>query len=132
VCPEKYALNLFIIPFWNLIQNESSASLISYPYNTNTLDNVMSITIPESMITCINNMSRSKNCSSNTIVKLAIAKFLFDQSSSEPEVYKNEYRHIQKQSDDPFKEIPLDKIVSVQYPLNDGRVIHITRKSKLC
>jgi hypothetical protein len=91
----------------------------------------MSITIPESMITCINNMSRSKNCSSNTIVKLAIAKFLFDQSIPEPEVCKKEYKYIQKQSDDICNEISLDKIVSIQYTLDDGRVIHIMRQSKL-
>lgn len=90
----------------------------------------MSIVIPASMIMCVDNLSRSKNCSSNTIIKLAIAKLLFDQSSPEPEVYKNEYEHIQKQSDDISKEIPLDKIVSIQYTLNDGRVIHIIRQSK--
>ena len=91
----------------------------------------MNITLPGSMITCVNNLSRSKNCSSNTIIKLAIAKFLFDQSSPEPEVYRNEYKYIQKQSENIFKEIPLDEIVSVQYTLNDGRVIHIIRQSKL-
>ncbi|MFZ1077231.1 MAG: hypothetical protein WAN47_07360 [Nitrosotalea sp.] len=91
----------------------------------------MSITMPESMITCVDNLSRSKNCSSNTIIKLAIAKFLFDQSSTEPEIYKNEYKYIKEQSDKIFKDVPLDKIVSVQYTLNDGRVIHIIRQSKL-
>lgn len=95
------------------------------------LDRVMSIAIPASMIMCIDNLARSKNCSRDTIIKLAIAKFLFDQSSPEPEVYKNEYRRMQKQSDDILKEIPLDKIVSIQYTLNDGRVIHIIRQSKL-
>lgn len=95
------------------------------------LDKVMSITIPTSMIMCVDNLSKSNNCSRDTIIKLAIARFLFDQSSPEPEVYKNEYRHMQKQSDDISKEIPLDKIVSIQYTLNDGRVIHIIRKSKL-
>lgn len=91
----------------------------------------MSITIPESMAMCIDNLSRIKNCSSNTIIKLAIAKFLFDQSSPEPKIYKNEPNSIQKQSDYISKEIPLDKIVSVQYTLNDGRVIHVIRQSKL-
>lgn len=91
----------------------------------------MSITIPESMMIGIDNLSKIKNCSSNTIIKLAIAKFLFDQSSPEPEIYKNEYNRIQKRSDDLFKEIPLDKIISVQYTLNDGRVIHVIRQSKL-
>lgn len=83
------------------------------------------------MMIGIDNLSKIKNCSSNTIIKLAIAKFLFDQSSPEPEIYKNEYNRIQKRSDDLFKEIPLDKIISVQYTLNDGRVIHVIRQSKL-
>ena len=91
----------------------------------------MSITMPESMMIGIDNLSKIKNCSSNTIIKLAIAKFLFDQSSPEPKIYKNGYNHIQKRSDNPFKEIPLDKIISVQYTLNDGRVIHVIRQSKL-
>lgn len=83
------------------------------------------------MMTGIDNLSKTKNCSNNTIIKLAIAKFLFDQSSPEPEICKSEYNRIQKRSDDLFEEIPLDKIISVQYTLNDGRVIHVIRQSKL-
>lgn len=87
--------------------------------------------MPGSMISSIDNLSKIKNCSSNTIIKLAIAKFLFEHSSPEPEIYKDKYNHSQKRSDNPFKEIPFDKIISVQYTLNDGRVIHVIRQSKL-
>ncbi len=85
--------------------------------------------MPESMIKGIDSLSRDKNCSSNTIIKLAIAKFLFDQDLPSPKVGKNEYRQIQ--SNDISREIPVDKIIAVQYTLNDGRIIHIMRQSKL-
>ncbi len=88
--------------------------------------------MPESMIRCIDNLSRNKNCSKNTIIKLAVAKFLFNQDLPNPEISKNEHRGTEVQSDDAIcEEIPIDKIVSVQYTLSDGRVIHIIRQSKL-
>lgn len=97
------------------------------------MDGIMSIIIPESMITSIENLSESKNCSQNTIIKLAVAKFLFDQALQTPEVFKNKKttKESEKIQHDIVKEIPLDKIVSVQYTLDDGRIIHIIRQSKM-
>ncbi len=91
----------------------------------------MNIVMPESMMASIDNLSKSKNCSSNTIVKLAVARFLFDQTLPIPEVYENKFKQLEAVSNDIIKEIPLDKIVSVQYTLDDGRVIHVKRQSKM-
>ncbi|HKU32939.1 MAG TPA: hypothetical protein VJR22_03735 [Candidatus Nitrosotalea sp.] len=94
--------------------------------------NILSVTMPEAMIKSIEDISEAKNCSSNTIIKLAVAKFLFDQTLLTPEIHKvdmNEVRTMSK-SADVFEEIPLEKIISVQYTLDDGRVIHILRERK--
>ncbi len=97
------------------------------------MDSVISIIMSEAMIESIKVLSKSKNCSSNTIIKLAVAKFLFDQTLSTPEIYadRNEYRQLARQQDDITKEIPLDRIIAVQYTLDDGRVIHVKRQSKM-
>lgn len=87
--------------------------------------------MPESMLKCVERLSKAKNCSSSTLVKLAIAKFLFDQDLPKPEITKNEHKAIRIQSNNISEEIPIAKIVSVQYNLNDGRTIYIIRQSKL-
>lgn len=86
--------------------------------------------MPESMIKSIENMAKTKNCSSNTIVKLAVAKFLFDQTLLMPEILKdktNEDKSTRKPTD-LSNEIPMEKIISVQYILDDGRIIRILRE----
>ncbi|GEM_PF-1618053 len=97
------------------------------------MDKILSLKMPEAMISSIENLSRTKNCSTNTVIKLAVAKFLFDQTLSEPEVLetKNESRAPHESIGDISKQLPLDRIISVQYTLDDGRVIHIMRQSKL-
>ena len=97
------------------------------------MDSILSVIVPEAMIKSIESMSKNKNCSSNTVIKLAIAKFLFDQTLSTPEVCKDqkEQKQILTQSQDLSEEIPLDRIVAAQYTLDDGRVINVIRQSKM-
>lgn len=95
------------------------------------MESITSIMMPVSMTKGIESLSRKRGCSSNTIVKLAIAKFLFDQTLPSPEVHSNyESKGGISRSGDIPDEIPLDRIVSVQYTLDDGRIIHIIRQRK--
>ena len=95
------------------------------------MDKIIGIKMPEAMVSAIEATSKGKNCSVNTVVKLAIAKFLFDQTLPEPEVSKTDTCAVKEKMDDISNQLPLDRIVSVQYTLDDGRVIHIMRQSKL-
>ena len=96
------------------------------------MDEILNVNMPEAMISGIGNLAKQRNCSVNTVVKLAVAKFLFDQTFQQPNIYPGETRinHGEKNSDDLLREIPLDRIVSVQYTLDDGRTIHVLRGSK--
>lgn len=97
------------------------------------MEGMMNIIIPDAMISSIETMAKSKNCSKNTVVKLAVAKFLFDQTLTPPQVFENKIKikHSGNAPIDISNEIPLEKIVSVQYTLDDGRIIHIIRESKI-
>jgi len=93
---------------------------------------MMNLTIPESMMKSIENMAKTKNFSSNTIVKLAVAKFLFNQTLQTPDIHedKNDTGKSIRKSTDLSKEIPMEKIIAVQYTLDDGRIIRILREKK--
>ncbi|HJT10108.1 MAG TPA: hypothetical protein VJ771_04930 [Candidatus Nitrosotalea sp.] len=63
---------------------------------------------------------------------MAVAKFLFNQTLQTPDIHKDKDitdKSIHK-STDLSKEIPMEKIISVQYTLDDGRIIHILREKK--
>ncbi|MDE1861902.1 MAG: hypothetical protein KGI33_03210 [Thaumarchaeota archaeon] len=89
--------------------------------------------MPEAMMRSLQDLSKGKNCSSNTIIKLAIAKFLFDQTLKGPQAETLEFGDVPTdRSDDGLCEkIPLDRIVSVRYTLDDGRIIHVVRERKI-
>ena len=96
------------------------------------MDSIVSVIMPEAMVSSIENLAKNKNCSKNTILKLAVAKFLFDQTLQTPKIFDKKIQVKQlKTSDDIANEIPLDKIISVQYTLDDGRVIHILRETNI-
>jgi|SRR5579872_2708441 len=97
------------------------------------MPSIMNLAMPESMIKSIENMAKTKNCSSNTIVKLAVAKFLFNQTLLTPEIHKDKTNadKVARKPMDLSKEIPMEKIISVQYTLDDGRIIHILRERKM-
>ncbi|MDE1830179.1 MAG: hypothetical protein KGI25_07635 [Thaumarchaeota archaeon] len=97
------------------------------------MDSIMNIIMPEAMISSVANLAKSSNCSNNAIVKLAIARFLFDQTLSVPNIFESkiEIKQLDKTSDDVTKEIPFDRIISVQYTLDDGKIIRIVRENKI-
>ncbi len=95
------------------------------------MPSVMNVAMPEAMIESIENLAKVKNCSSNTVIKLAVAKFLFDQDLSTPETHNDETKINRTAPEDVLREIPMEKIVAVHYTLDDGRVIHILRERKL-
>ena len=96
------------------------------------MDVSRSINMPEAMVRSVENITRIKNCTANTIIKLAIARFLFDQTIKAPEVCKNDVDKNSRSIDNEFCDtIPLERIVAVQYTLDDGRIIHIIREKKL-
>ena len=96
------------------------------------MDKIITMRMPEAMVSSIAHLSKDKNCSINTVIKLAIAKFLFDQTLPEPEICQTTAPVADSGNlDDISNQLPLDRIVSVQYTLDDGRVIHIMRQSKI-
>ncbi|HJU13855.1 MAG TPA: hypothetical protein VJ792_05305 [Candidatus Nitrosotalea sp.] len=95
------------------------------------MDKTVFLTMPEAMASAIGELANERNCSSETIMKLAVARFLFDHTFQEPEVSKGEYVATTDAADAARTPsgLPIDRIVSVQYTLDDGRVIHLLRQN---
>lgn len=97
------------------------------------MDKKALLTMPEAMLSAIGELASERNCSTETIMKLAVAKFLFDHTLQEPEMSNGgQISGLggEKSLGMP-SELPLDRIVSVQYTLDDGRIIHVLRQSML-
>lgn len=96
------------------------------------MDRLVSVIMPEAMTSAVEKLSNDKNCSKNTLIKLAVARFLFDQTYQKPEICpsNNHTKAHDTKVDKITKEIPLDRVVSVQYTMDDGRIIRIARLSK--
>ena len=94
---------------------------------------MLNLIMSESMMKSIENMAKTKNCSSNTIVKLAVAKFLFNQTLQTPDIHKDKDGTDKStyKPTDLSKEIPIEKIIAVRYTLDDGRIIHILREKNI-
>jgi GTP cyclohydrolase FolE2 len=86
------------------------------------------------MIRSISDVCKKEGCTRQELIRIAISRMLFEKSKSLPEanisihedVYSNPPTNVENSSYD----IPLDKIISVRYTLDDGKVIHIMRGKK--
>lgn len=83
------------------------------------------------MIKAIVDSCKQKKCTRQEFIKTALSKMLFDESNAE--IVSKSVQILEKQDGekDNTYEIPLDKVVSVQYTLDDGKIIHVVRESKI-
>lgn len=82
------------------------------------------------MIQSINDVCKKGGYSRQELIRVAISKMLFEQFKSESKlnlVITEQGCSPKTNLDNSNYDIPLDKIVSVRYTLDDGKVIHIMR-----
>lgn len=83
------------------------------------------------MIQSISDICKKEGCTRQELIRIAISRMLFEKSKLPPaanlsipeEAYSSPKTNLESSSCD----IPLDKIISVRYTLDDGKVIHIMR-----
>ena len=87
------------------------------------------------MIQSISDVCKKEGYTRQELIRTAISRMLFEKSKSQPEpnMTITEERHSDPQTnlENSIHDIPLDKIISVRYTLDDGKVIHIMRGKKL-
>ncbi|MDE1770455.1 MAG: hypothetical protein KGI28_07895 [Thaumarchaeota archaeon] len=98
------------------------------------MTNSITLSLPHAMIQGINAACIKQGYTTQELIRIAISKMLFDEFKSAPETNTiiAEENNIQSQNniDSSDCEIPLDKIISVRYTLDDGKIIHIMRGKK--
>ncbi len=86
------------------------------------------------MVQSINDVCKKGGYTRQELIRVAISKMLFEQFKPAPEsnmvISEEKYSDAQTNSENSNYEIPLDKIISVRYTLDDGKVIHIMRGKK--
>jgi hypothetical protein len=86
------------------------------------------------MVQSINDVCKKGSYTRQELIRVAISKMLFEQFKPAPEsnsiISEEKYSDSQTNSENSNYEIPLDKIISVRYTLDDGKVIHIMRGKK--
>lgn len=84
------------------------------------------------MIQSIDEACKIQGVTRQELIRIATAKMLFEENTSPIESHTVVLpdRNTQTNSENSTCEIPLDKIISVQYTLNDGKVINIIREKK--
>ena len=98
------------------------------------MTNLVTINLPHAMIQGINEACKKQGCTNQELMRIAISKMLFEEFKSAPETNtvivadNNTQPHLNTDSSD--CEIPLDKIISVRYTLDDGKIIHVMRGKK--
>ncbi|MGB9124142.1 MAG: hypothetical protein WA833_07950 [Nitrosotalea sp.] len=92
------------------------------------------LNLPHAMVQSINDVCRKGGYSRQELIRVAISKMLFEQFKPAPEsnsiISEEKYSNMQINAENSDYEIPLDKIISVRYTLDDGKVIHIMRGKK--
>ena len=85
------------------------------------------------MIQSIDEACKIQGITRQELIRIATAKTLFEENTSPIESHTIVLldRNTQTNSENSTYEIPLDKIISVQYTLNDGKVINIIREKKI-
>jgi len=86
------------------------------------------------MVQSINDVCKKGGYSRQELIRVAISKMLFEQFKPAPEscsvISEEKQSDTYANSQNSDYDIPLDKIVSVRYTLDDGKVIHIMRGKK--
>lgn len=82
------------------------------------------------MIQSINDVCKKGGYTRQELIRVAISKMLFEQFKSDPEPNMSTTEQdskLQINSENSNYDIPLDRIISIRYTLDDGKVIHIMR-----
>lgn len=97
------------------------------------MSNAITINLPDAMIQSIDENCKIQGITRQELIRIATAKMLFEENGSTTELHTIVLpdRSTQTNSESSTCEIPLDKIVSVQYTLNDGKIINIMREKKI-
>lgn len=86
------------------------------------------------MIQSISEVCKKEGCTRQELIRNAISKMLFEKYKSTPDanlsVPEEADSNQQTSLENSNYDIPLDKIISVRYTLDDGKVIHIMRGKK--
>ncbi|WP_101478227.1 hypothetical protein [Candidatus Nitrosotalea bavarica] len=89
------------------------------------------LNLPHAMVQSINDVCKKGGYTRQELIRVAISKMLFEQFKPAPEsnsvISEEKYSDSQTNSENSNYDIPLDKIISVRYTLDDGKVIHIMR-----
>jgi hypothetical protein len=98
------------------------------------LTDFITINLPDAMIQSMNELCQKEGLTNQEFIKAAISAMLFEQFKASPEIsisinQENDFNS-QKNVNIPNYEIPLDKVITVQYTLEDGKIIHIIRGKK--
>lgn len=86
------------------------------------------------MIQGIDDACKRQKCTRQELIRIAISKILFEENISTAESYvaisQDSKHQLQSNIDNSEYDIPLDRIISVQYTLDDGKIIQIVREKK--
>lgn len=86
------------------------------------------------MIQSISDVCKKEGYTRQELIRTAISQMLFEKSKSPPEVNTSILEEARSNPptnlENSIQDIPLDKIISVRYTLDDGKVIHIMRGKK--
>ena len=95
--------------------------------------NAITINLPDAMIQSMDENCKIQGITRQELIRIATAKMLFEENGPTTELHTVVLsdRSTQTNSESSTYEIPLDKIVSVQYTLNDGKIINIMREKKI-
>ena len=89
------------------------------------------LSLPHAMIQSINDVCKKEGHTRQELIRIAISKMLFEQFKPAPEskiiITEEAYSNLQINSENSDYDIPLDRIISVRYTLDDGKVIHVMR-----
>lgn len=92
------------------------------------------LSLPHAMIQSISDVCKKEGYTRQELIRTAISKMLFEKSKSQSEsnivIPEEAYSNPQTNLENSIYNIPLDKIISVRYTLDDGKVIHIMRGKK--
>jgi hypothetical protein len=87
--------------------------------------------MPHAMIQSINEVCKKTGYTRQELIRVSISKMLFEQfkpcPESDTEIAEQVHTNPQMNSENSDYDIPLDRIVSVRYTLDDGKIIHIMR-----
>ena len=112
------------------MQSALSINSLKYPQLTNSI----TLSLPHALIQGVNDACKKQGCTSQELIRIAISKMLFEEFKSAPEtnavITEDQSHQSYENTDSSDCEIPLDKIISVRYTLDDGKIIHIIRGKK--